>query len=198
MTKREIAALAFRVLALWVFAQSATGLSIVATGLVSLLSGAFGKMDQPSVLYGIAIGSVPPIVLFAMSAFLWTKADAIAIHLYSDEDTVQPSQGDAPATTDLLAIAFASIGMYILVLAIPEFSSHLAKPLIADVSLREVWADSGWRLIFWTKLLQVALGVWLMIGMRGIARFVKSLQRGAPSDADVVDSNRPDDPAPFA
>lgn len=157
-------------------------MSALVVAFLTLIAVASGDSDLVRNLVTVVYGIVPPLVLLAIGTFLWKKADAIALHIYPHNDDPATCDINAAATTDLLAVAFASIGMYILVSAIPELVNQIARPMAMGVSMQQAWENAGWQVEFWTSLLQVGLGLWLMLGMRGIARIVKRFQRDDPPD----------------
>jgi hypothetical protein len=191
---RDLAALAFRLLAMWVFAQGLASLSTIAMLFQALVHLMFGEIDISRGLMAVALGGIPSLCLIGMSVFLWYKADQIADDLYGDREqatneasvsaeAAAPTKRETPSRTyaDLLAVGFAMVGMYVLVQAVPDLTKAIASVLLSEYrTFEDAWANEYWKTEFLILVLRVVIGLVLLLGMRGLARFVRSLQRPEP------------------
>jgi hypothetical protein len=53
----------------------------------------------------------------------------------------------------------------------------------------DAWNNANWQIGFWVNMFQIAIGVWLMLGMQGIARAVRSLQRSNVPEDETIHSD---------
>jgi hypothetical protein len=178
MTKREIAALSFRILALWLFTEFAIMLcSILGGSIIAILTVFSGQRQADSLWTSIGFGAIPALIYLALSAILWINANRLAAYVYDDQIDDDLSGKITWKVEDVLAAAFAVMGVYIVVSAIPTLFRRLARLFASGTPVKVVWEDLNWQIEFWATMIQIFLGLWLAIGMRGIVRFLRSLQR---------------------
>ena len=181
--KGTITTLACRILALWVFTQAVTALATAVIAIVATF-GFVSSGDKAVTIFTTAITGVPPLILLAIACLLWVKADAIGSRMLSQ--TADQIVICGPSFQEVLAIAFAALGMYVLVDALPKFGRQIAVAVWESQRFVDAWNDTRWQIGFWANLFQIGLGIWLMLGMRGIARAVRSLQRSdVPEDESI-------------
>ena len=178
--KGTITTLACRILALWVFTQAVTNLATVVIAIVALF-GFAASGDKAATIIPTVITGVPSLILLAIAILLWVKADLIGSRMLPQ--TAEQIAICGPSSQEVLAIAFAALGMYVLVDALPKFGRQLAVAIWESHRFADAWNDTRWQIGFWANLFQIGIGIWLMLGMRGIARAVRSLQRSdVPKD----------------
>ncbi len=87
---------------------------------------------------------------------------------------------------EALSVAFAALGMYVLVTALPQLGRRVAAVFWVHGQFSTFWDNRDWQIGFWVDIAQVVIGLWLVLGMRGIARVVRSFQdRGIPEDSSI-------------
>jgi hypothetical protein len=183
MNRREIAALACRILALWLFTQAATSLVTTIVEVVTLFNiwdditrGA--NQSGISAPFGVLLGMSPTLVMIAIGVLLWKKADSVASRMVSDDPA--PVTSAQATREDLLGVAYSAMGMFILASSLPELGRTIAQLLAADgvgLQNQQLWQNGAWQGRFWGELTQIAIGLWLLLGSRGIVRALRKLQR---------------------
>lgn len=168
MTKREIAALACKILALYA---------------VTLAWGAIGSIipfllyrvepSQGMSLTGITIANISYTVLMGTTAFLlWFKADRIAISMVRDEGMA--IENSKIHSSDIKAIAFSVVGLFILAETIPHAVGVIVE---RSMSTPMPGMDMGWnagkKALVARLVVEIAIGFWLLLGSRGLVGLLK-------------------------
>jgi len=85
--------------------------------------------------------------------------------------------------SDIMMIAFSTAGVFVLIDGIRELTRVLVIAHRYAYSEVDLWynADS------WAALVQLTLGLWLLIGTRGIVRFVRWLRTADSQAGDHTD-----------
>lgn len=187
VAKTTITTLACRILALWVFTQVVTSLATVVVGIGGVWFTSSSNKAAAGTLIMTIFTVVPSLVLLAIAFLLWKKADYIGSLMLPQSDEQIVICGFT--SQEVLAVAFAAIGMDVLVYALPQFGRHLAFAFWESSRFADSWKNSDWQIRFWVYLFQIGIGVWLMLGMRGIARAVRSLQRNDVPDDESIPSD---------
>ncbi len=187
MTKREIAVLACRTLAIVALINVIQSSS----RLLVLLFEAFNpdKFGPPNPLIGpvplsamLALLYVSPLALLLIFAgFLWAQADFVATKIVGERDAnMTPIQINHDAQT----LAFTILGVYVLTIALPRLSQllvHAWNVGSQDATLRQDWTGFAPNLIY--ASVELALGLWLIFGARGLVSLLKNV-RDVGKDAD--------------
>jgi hypothetical protein len=147
--------------------------SLIPVVMASIL-GVTSSHDQVAAFVMGIVSGGPLLLLLVASFLLWKKAEVIASRMLPQSD--DPIVISGFSSQELLSIAFAAIGMYVLVNALPQFGRHLAVTFWQNSRFVDSWNNPNWQIGFWINLFQIGIGVWLMVGMHGIARVVRSLQ----------------------
>jgi hypothetical protein len=180
MSKTEFASLLTRILALWLFVQAITSLSIFLITTSWLISSGRRSDQVDSDLMLMMVGTVQPIITLVIGIFLWKKAEWVASRMVAHNDdriVFGPF-----SSNDVLSVVFAGIGMYVLLFGASRLFANTIGLLRSDIRLADAWASSHWQYDFWSSIFQIGIGVWLTLGVRGIVRAIKNLQRGVPYD----------------
>ncbi|MCP3905557.1 MAG: hypothetical protein GY715_18175 [Planctomycetes bacterium] len=174
MTAREIANLCCRVFAIYALFQ----------GLVYLPS--LGLIFDP-VFGGTTSGfassiarllwSLHPVFMFAAAAFLWRWSWLVASWMvgHDIQDAVaEPESARQRATlAEIQAVAFSVIGLWLLVHVTVDLAEDAAYLVYTEAEV----ADRGWIASYFRMAVQLALGIWLLFGARGLVRLLHRLRR---------------------
>lgn len=175
MTKREIAALACRLMAVYLIIS---GLSVFESSLIQ-----FFYVFRPSSVPafpggGVALLYLAPCVIYVIVAFaLWTGADILAALMVKGDDF---DAGQPVAAPDLQAVAFSVVGLYLAVQALPRLVQHVGNLMwndnIASSATTRVGEATSFSLIL-SILVQFVLGVWLLCRTPQVLAFAGTFQR---------------------
>jgi hypothetical protein len=126
MTRREIAALACKVLALWLMAQAAIPLlDVVAQCVWLIFTWNLDRLSGPSALAVIAATGVTFLVSGGVGLFLWLRASSLASRMASDDAT--PVARPAITSQDMMSLAFVVVGVVTLVTAARDMVGCVAR-----------------------------------------------------------------------
>ncbi|NLX05636.1 MAG: hypothetical protein GXY33_10880 [Phycisphaerae bacterium] len=176
MTKRELAILAFRLLAVWSAFYAVLRLDMV-IGMWQVTRRSLVDEGMP-----IVVLSFLPLVLGLIVAWLiWSKAAALADRVGLAEP--EPARGTPLTAETAMMVAFCAIGAYALILGLPRIGQTILHAvLIRDYAQMDTWYFTVREGA--AALLQVGLGLWLLFGGRGLARFVHRVRTaGLPQDS---------------
>lgn len=181
MTRLEIATLACKVLALWLFANAVVvGVSVGPT-LVSAVLSIFGPSGfQHTPLSMVVWTGFPAAGYLAMGLFLWFRAASLAGRMVTD-DPAPATRADITAE-GVMAVAFAAVGVFVVTRVLPG----IAWGLYQRVGDPRPVGGRGSQPALWPNAIGLGLGLWLLLGSRGIAEVVRRLRRAG---------QKPDEPA---
>jgi len=191
MTRREIAALCCRVLALIVVAWALTYFAHLLVLLNTAIASSTPTGYPENAFWGVKIsGSLGcALLLFAMA--LGWQAETISRWMASDD----PAHVTGPelSADALMTVACTGVGLYAVTRTLPTFFRLVAILASSQSTLGEIWADNAWKISFGADGLLLAWGVWLVLGGRGLARIVK-WARSAGKDQQPANSGNPSPP----
>lgn len=179
MTKREIAVLACKILAIYVALQA---VSPLAYGVVSLGDAILrGRWEvQVGQILALILAIVPYVVI---GTILWWQANRLATHMVSGMTEAQAPEVKV-IETDIQPIAFSVVGLLILAEAFASAVSLLStvlyqnwRSLLASVTLYNDAVETVTRL---------AVGLWLLLGSRGLAKFLNRVRGLGTADSDDI------------
>jgi hypothetical protein len=177
MTRLEIAALACKILALWVVVQIAFLIEYAIYFVIMFVTAAVQKGGNPwsQIAGSSAILGVEAFAYLPLAWVLWFKAPRIAKRMVSDD----PNAVTPPTFTqkDAMTVAFASVGVMLLVPAIRNVSRIFLNVFFNSDQFKQAWGDVNWQSNFWSSVIELALAMWLTFGFRGITRLVLSMRR---------------------
>lgn len=186
VAKSTIATLACRLLALFFFTQVVTTL---ATFVMAIIAGfASPSRHEGGDIVVLIMAAAPTLILLAITIFLWKRAEWIGARMLPQSD--DPFVISGFSSQKLLSVAFAAIGMYVFVYALLQLGRHLAVAFWENSRFADSWNNANWQIGFWVNIFQIGIGAWLMLGMHGIARAVRSLQRGNVPEDETIPSDQ--------
>jgi hypothetical protein len=174
-------AAALRILAIWLIAGSVVALpSIVATvsGILWLNeSDPLGRLGRWSTI-GAAIGI---LLKFAVGAIIWTRSEQLATRVWSDSRATD-APGVEPAITpdDLQRVAFAAIGLYLLIDLVPSVVRQaLEYGSLPDMDRLELPPDMQTRLLanLVAAVVQTVTAIWLLFYPDGLIELIARVRR---------------------
>lgn len=118
---------------------------------------------------------LPPVLLIVIGIILWIAAPNISRAIFKSSD-LDESQKET-FSVDFEVIAFSVFGLVVIVDSVTMFiRSNVAIFMFKaySVSARESVVERNVYLVF--TGLKIAIGMWLLLGSRGIARFIRALR----------------------
>ena len=169
MNRREIASLICKSLALLLFSQVA--LVAVAELLLIIFSISAepirGYIDWSGII-GLLIFSIPGVAMGIVGLFYWKKADWIATRMIDDDPSwVRDRPVKLP---DVMLVAFSTAGVFLLSRGIRDFAGVVGRYFWH--SYNPLWVDVWKAPDTWSSVAQIAFAAWLMVGSRGLVRFI--------------------------
>jgi hypothetical protein len=217
---RTFAVIGCRVVALFVVYWGTVWLGyLVPALLTAVTTGMSGNRGPES----LAMVAGPFTASCVLAALLWWKAGWLADRMIGHEIGAVPPDGPqespagappappAPAATAAtaggeggslslaLSVALAAAGALVLVAGLPEvFRSLFVAVFDRERDFSAWWRSIDWHGQLWAGVLKCALGFWLLLGSRGVARFVGKLRHvdatgREENDPDGADSRRDGD-----
>lgn len=162
MTKREIAGLTIKLMGVWLFIKS---LTMVPFGIGNLIT--LHRSDVGSYAWTIVYMSLGWAVSIVLPLLIIVFSDKCAGLLIRDDRKIEWS--GAIQKSDVLAMAFAIVGLFLILTGIPNLILQLTQ-----LQIRGHYSQSGGlsqAAYLVAPVVQIGLGVWLFAGARGIAMF---------------------------
>ncbi len=193
MTRREIAELACKLMALYLFVN---GLFSAEQLLVALLP-TIGE----AVSFGFRWHRFAPFMtagsyvaaLFAPAALLWWQTEYFARRMVVDDsDPVTAREWNAETLT---SIGFVVIGMNAVIQAL-QLLLTLVISEARDYGSIGSLMGSQWGVSFAIHVCHAILGIWLMLGSRGLSRVIMRMRTGRPGLAALPPESPPEIPPP--
>ena len=169
------AVLACRLLALFVLYQGLSSLSLLPLSLAfqSDRFVRFGISGPLDINRPLLLSALPFLVSISFYAFLWAKATWLAGRIVSASPAIEA----APLPTNLQPILLTTVGVLVLVLAIPEAARVVATALLTP---NEIAQAPDWvaRTVAerWALLLRFLLGFGLTFGALPLSRVLDRLK----------------------
>lgn len=167
MSKKQIAILACRILAIFAFMQAFSF-----TQLVAFQVDAAAQMPEGRGLSTLsAIAPVVLLILFAV--LLWVFAEGLAQLMIVDDNGAAEAK---IVSEEFQIIGFSVLGLFLLVRAIPEFTGNLLNYILIEKQL--LFRGNSMRLLiqFSVDILKIILGLGLLFGARGLAGLIKTFR----------------------
>jgi len=174
-----------RIFALWLLANGLTD----GAGFVGYLASRLIRSRlqyQDDIASAMMFSSILPCAVFLLMAwYCWRKAPALARRMAAGSDHGPSQRGIT--SNELLHIILIGIGVYLLTTGIPS----LAWPLYLVITIpRNGPPDiTQIRASFFSSVVRSGLGVWLILGTRGIAQLVRSHSGGWHDESEIRNPN---------
>ncbi len=176
MTKREIASLAIKLMGVFILLKSIAYVPMAFWATLSTMpSEAEWLFRIFMVMMSVAAAGIP-LVWSLLIIFL---SDKVASWLIKDDNSIE-NASTTISKGDVMVIAISCIGLYFIVAAAPMFirvlmnisifHRHTESPFVGSSTVFNI----GKQLI--APAVQIALGVWLFVGSKGIAKFWKKIR----------------------
>ena len=118
----------------------------------------------------LLIKTIPPLLLVLCGALLWYVAPFLASSVF--KSAAFENEPNA-SLADIQTVAFTVIGLFLLASALPE----IVNAVIIYFTMWVVGSKTALIQNIIVLFLKVALGLWLLLGSRGLANFIRSMQR---------------------
>ena len=168
MTKREIAALAVKLIAVFLLASRVGSLPLLIRGLTDIAR--IGDAAR-----GVQLTVISSLVSFALTVgvYLWMilRGDAIAAVIVSSGGAIE--RIDAISKRDLQIVAFSSIGLVVVAEAVPR-AAELALTYLALVTPipRPLRSPTHLSTELLTTVVQLGFGLYLLVSAPGLVGLV--------------------------
>ncbi|MGA2440686.1 MAG: hypothetical protein ABSH08_06995 [Tepidisphaeraceae bacterium] len=112
---------------------------------------------------------LPCAVFLLMAWYCWRKAPALARRMAAGSDQGSSQRGSS--SDELLHLVLIGIGIYLFTTGIPS----LAWPLFLVITIPRNGPPDMAQIhaLFFSSIVRSGLGVWLILGTRGIAQLVR-------------------------
>jgi hypothetical protein len=177
MTKREVANLCCRVLAVYALIQAIQ----VGGSMLSMVAQVIIGPFEPYVAGRYAVAMIAPAGLTILAVLMWRKSGIIAAWMVGQDlqdEQHEPEAARSRATArDVHMIAFSVVGLWVLVEAVPGLTYYIAELFIvrADPSssnyFGSVMRSVGGGLM--QNILRIIIGLWLLFGASGLVDLLR-------------------------
>jgi len=169
MSKREIASLACKILALSVVVQGIIRLGSMVTTLVA--RSIRGPGDWSVTVYGVCSSGFMGMLLLLLAWLIWAKSERLAVRMVGAEET--PESGRSISQEEWINIAAGAVGILLLAVGV--------RSLVRSVVWSCVAVGSGARTTIDTPgivaaVVEIALGGWLVVGSKRMVRRIWRLR----------------------
>ncbi len=176
-SKYEIAVLACKVLAVYLFIQSFPPL----TGVFLTLLTTVRSIDATGQLIAIGFALMYVILVLSISALLWFGSGFIAIKMTGGNGKGEGSAGGSVTQWGLMEAAFPVVGLVVLTNAVPRLIVFLVfrnqmgqfadvpRAMQAEMSASQISQVAG-------MAAQFCIGLYLLLGSNGLLRLLKKLR----------------------
>ena len=168
LTARQLAALACRVIALWLLAWTLE--DVIAVFYMAVTSITSINARNAAYFVGPFLGLLALSLPVAAAAYLWVRSDRMAARMVADDAAAVPAGG--PGYPGLLSVALTVAGAAVAVPAIRSLVSAIAYMAQKHSDFAVWWHDPYWLSEFFSAAVGIALGAWLLFGGRGIANLI--------------------------
>jgi hypothetical protein len=204
MSRREIAILACKILALWLFADAAYEFPSLLTMLVVTIPNLFAHPKLGAVdVAGALVSGLPALGPITAGTILWRGSSWFAGKMIPNDPTANPTPDTSPDTTPLtrpdinydsvLSIALIAVGVRALIPSIRRLADGLLRIATGHQPFRDLWHDPAWQGFFWSEIITLAFALYLIFDSHGIAKIIHSLRRPDPEKSNSSESQPPAD-----
>lgn len=174
MSRRELATIICKTLALLMFAQAAfLSVSGIILIMFELCTAPFRSWNDWYVVYTALILSIPTAAILIVGLIYWKNAFAIAGRMVSPDPT--PVTSHPISVPEVMMVAFSTAGVFVFVEGVREIVGMMY--LVHRFDLFELIENGFWSdPRTWSALAELILGLWLILGSRGIVRAIRWLR----------------------
>ena len=174
MSRREIATLACKIIAVYLFAQcllygGGVMLTIIYLGIEMVRT----RFDT-ALLMTPLITLIPGLGIGAIGWLLWAKAEVIGARMVDGDPT--PVMLTTATAGDLMSIALAVAGVFVLISGGQGIFRKFAVMLSGRYPMAAYREDPAWIGELVGYVLEAAIGLWLIFGSRGISNMIRRLR----------------------
>jgi len=171
MSKRDIASVACKILALWLVVQGVLYIGDI----IETIKGIISSIQIGN--YSVAVADVMRsngfiAVLFLVPAWvMWAKSERLAVVMVGDED--KGGSQRKIAKEEWIGIAAAALGIFLFTKGVV----NLVYVVVWGYELRRIGEGNvldADRILAW--IVQMAVAVWLMVGLGGIVRLMRKFR----------------------
>jgi len=160
MTKREIAILSFKILSIYAFIK-------VIDNVYYTLGSITSTEDHGANLVLII---APQLLLVLCGILLWYIAPRLATSVFKSSSIENEPNA---SLSDIQTVAFSVVGIFLLAISIPELVSII-------VVYNTMWVAGSKEILIKGIIvlsIKIILGLWLLLGSRGLVKFIRSTRR---------------------
>jgi hypothetical protein len=169
MTRHEIATLVCKSIALGLFAYAAySAIALAGFAILFFYSWLFDQFSS-HYLGELLVLSLPTLSMIAVGILYWKKADSIASRMVRKD--ARPVILEKVTVVDLMMVIFATVGLYTLVQGL-----HGVSQILYLMNMEAFDGDFGNEMV-WSTTFKLGVGVWLMLGSRGVVNAIVRLRR---------------------
>ena len=175
MTKREIASLAIKLMGIFILLKSISYAPMI---FGSVFSGVY-RSEEWGLLLTVFYVFIA-IISLVWGLFIIVLSDKVAAWLIKEDDDKVVEASGSINKDDVMLVVFSCIGLFIIVTGFPNLMLHLSQ----FFTVRRAGSDSAayfsggtykaLRLV--APVVQIALGVWLFAGAKGLVKFWKKIR----------------------
>ena len=163
MTARAAATIGCRLIAVWLFGQSAQG-TVVA--IVYLVTSLLSVRGYQVVLVSLAVALAP----LAAGCLLWSAAGWIARRVVPDDAVIGPVGGHD--LRSLITAGLVMVGASTVAWAVHDLTGAAVLASQTHVSFALWWHDVNWLRAFAANCVVLGVSAWLIFGGRGLIDLV--------------------------
>jgi hypothetical protein len=181
MTRHEIAKLACRILAVWLFCQTVVQLYGVVLFMLFGIRELFSDRANWTFLAGSAGVGLAGLGYAVIGIILWWQSGRIAGRMVSSDPA--PVTAANLDQNGAMSIAFCAVGVLLAGQAIPEMTRPVYAMVREYLDYQQVFSINYFEIKFWTNVGQLALALWLIFGACGLANLVRRMRTLGVADA---------------
>jgi len=167
MTKHEVAALACKILGIYFIVGALSGFGYAVTMMVEHFSG-MREGEIGNLWLAALVGSG---LMMVFGILLWFLADRVAARMVPERGSLAVESRTTGA--DIQAIAFSVVGVFVLARFFPRLTQLIVNlSVLADYDRAQL--DARTKAMIGELIVQLAIGLWLLFGSRGIVGLLKT------------------------
>jgi hypothetical protein len=166
MTRVEFVIIAIRLMSLAMFAKALLTLAPVAGRILA----DFGHGRLLTILFFSKLPLMGSVIWAIGGLYCRRKAETLAWQMFADDDDATAAFEVGLTAEDVLSLGCAVIGIVTIVPTLRAIVGEVVWFAVNKDQPHQYWYDLSWRSESIALLLELAIGVWLLLGSRGFAR----------------------------